>query len=204
MIPGSVEFLSFLRGASREVGAILIFDEVITSRLSYHGLQGIHNITPDLTTLGKYLGGGFSFGAFGGRADIMGLFDPLSGPAALSHSGTFNNNIFTMTAALRAFELITEESIARVNSLGDTLRDQGSSIVKEAGLPMQLRGIGSAVGFHFTGENAATLRDAMYFFLLGKGFMIGRRGFAALNLVHDSEHIERLVDAMREFVQLIS
>ena len=75
-------------------GAVLIFDEVMTSRLAVGGAQALLGITPDMTTLGKYLGGGLSFGAFGGRADLMATFDPARG--GLSHAGTFNNNAFTM------------------------------------------------------------------------------------------------------------
>jgi glutamate-1-semialdehyde 2,1-aminomutase len=96
-LPGDREFLSVLREASAEVGALLIFDEVMTSRTGAGGLQGRLSITPDLTTLGKYIGGGSSFGAFGGRADVMALFDP-SRQGALPHAGTFNNNVASMAA----------------------------------------------------------------------------------------------------------
>lgn len=75
-LPASLEFLQMLREETKSVGALLIFDEVMTSRLSPGGLQLKTGITPDLTTLGKYVGGGMPFGAFGGRKDIMSLFDP--------------------------------------------------------------------------------------------------------------------------------
>jgi len=197
MIAGDKEFLILLREVSREVGAVLIFDEVITSRLHINGLQGMYGITPDMTTLGKYIGGGFSFGAFGGKAEIMNLFSPSGG--ALSHAGTFNNNIFTMTAAVKTFELVTKEEIERVNELGNLLRDRGNEIAKDC--PLKLTGIGSTVGFQFVGENKDLLRDTFYFFLLQKGIMIGRRGFVSLNLVHERSHIEKLLDTIREFVE---
>jgi glutamate-1-semialdehyde 2,1-aminomutase len=92
-------FLSMLREAATRVGALLILDEVMTSRLSPGGLQQVRGVKPDLTTFGKYIGGGMSFGAFGGRADIMDLFDPRR-PDALPHAGTFNNNVLTMSAGL--------------------------------------------------------------------------------------------------------
>jgi len=95
-IPGRPAFLQALRTLATEAGALLIVDEVMTSRLAPHGLAAQHGLRPDLTTLGKYIGGGMPFGAFGGRADIMALFDPRSGP--LAHSGTFNNNVVTMAA----------------------------------------------------------------------------------------------------------
>ncbi|KAJ5805729.1 acetylornithine aminotransferase [Penicillium pulvis] len=120
----SKEFLAFLRSAADKTGAVLIFDEVVTSRLHYNGLQGHFGIKPDMTTLGKYLGGGLSFGAFGGRDAIMSLFDPAKphNDSPLQHSGTFNNNIFTMSAALAAAEIVTPEEIQRINNLGDRLR----------------------------------------------------------------------------------
>lgn len=79
-------------------GIVLIFDEVMTSRLHPGGLAAATGVTPDLKTLGKYIGGGMSFGAFGGRADIMDQFDPTR-PGRCPHAGTFNNNTLTMTQA---------------------------------------------------------------------------------------------------------
>ena len=96
-IPGDPAFLSALREATRQAGALLIFDEVMTSRTGPGGLQERLGIRPDLTTLGKYIGGGASFGAFGGRGDVMALFDPAR-PGALPHAGTFNNNVVSMAA----------------------------------------------------------------------------------------------------------
>ena len=81
-----------MREAATRVGALLIFDEVMTARLSPNGLAKARGVVSDLTTLGKYVGGGMSFGAFGGRADILDMFDPRR-PDALPHAGTFNNNV---------------------------------------------------------------------------------------------------------------
>jgi glutamate-1-semialdehyde 2,1-aminomutase len=90
-----------------------------------------------------------------------------------------------------------------MNGLGDLLRERGNEVAREAGLPMRLTGIGSMVGFQFSGEQSAVLKDASYFFLLGKGMMIGRRGFVSLNLVHERGHIEKLLDGIREFVRVV-
>ncbi len=97
-IVGSAEFLRMLREECTASGIILIFDEVMTSRLSPAGRQGLLAIRPDLTTFGKYLGGGASFGAFGGRRDLMQRLDPAQ-PHAFSHAGTFNNNVLSMAGA---------------------------------------------------------------------------------------------------------
>ena len=98
-IAADVAFLAMLRAETSRVGALLILDEVMTSRLAPGGLQSIRGVQPDLTTLGKYIGGGMSFGAFGGRSEIMDLFDPRRADA-LPHAGTFNNNVLTMSAGL--------------------------------------------------------------------------------------------------------
>jgi len=98
-IPATPEFLARLRTEATRVGAVLIFDEVMTSRMSAGGQQARLGITPDMTTLGKYIGGGMSFGAFGGRADLMERYDPRRADA-IPHAGTFNNNVLTVAAGL--------------------------------------------------------------------------------------------------------
>ena len=199
--PASTEFLQFLRESATKFGAVLIFDEVVTSRLHYHGLQGARDVYPDMTTLGKYLGGGFSFGAFGGRADIMEQFDPIAqGSSVLHHSGTFNNNIFTMTAAVAAAELVTEQSLAELNKLGDDLRATGNSIAQQAGLKdIVFVGYGSTVGMGFLGDRGPALREVFYFTLVKQGILMGRRGFLCLNLAHTKEHIDRFLDVLKVF-----
>ncbi|HTH04292.1 MAG TPA: aminotransferase class III-fold pyridoxal phosphate-dependent enzyme, partial [Ilumatobacteraceae bacterium] len=93
-IPATSAFLGALRSRCDAAGALLIFDEVMTSRMSAGGAQARSGLIPDLTTLGKYLAGGMTFGAFGGRADVMAAFDPARG-GTLTHGGTFNNNVVT-------------------------------------------------------------------------------------------------------------
>ncbi|KAL3458326.1 putative acetylornithine aminotransferase [Aspergillus heterothallicus] len=203
MRPAGKEFLIFLREAASTLGAILIFDEVVTSRLDFHGLQGVVGVTPDMTTLGKYLGGGLSFGAFGGRKEIMLQFDSKSGSRKkLPHSGTFNNNIFTMTAAVAASKLITKERIYCLNALGDKAREGIETIIANAGKRGEVvsLGIGSCVGIYFPGKNGDILRELCFFHLLSKGLWIGRRGFLALNFAHDEADIDRFLKCFKEFL----
>ncbi|ETS86890.1 hypothetical protein PFICI_00718 [Pestalotiopsis fici W106-1] len=193
MIPGTREFLSYLREAATACGAVLIFDEVVTSRLHYHGLQGYHDITPDMTTLGKYIGGGFAFGAFGGRQEIMATFDPAS-PSAISHSGTYNNNIFTMIAGIAGCHILGTEEISRTNELGDLLRDGINEAVTSRGSKaIWATGHGSAIGLHFESE---IVKDCFYFELLERKIMIGRRGFTSLNIMHKKEHMEQVLEVI--------
>ena len=119
-IPGDERFLHFLDAESKKLGALLVVDEVMTSRLSYHGLSSELGLTPDLITLGKWVGGGMTFGAFGGRKEIMCMFDPRDG--VLAHSGTFNNNIITMAAGCAGIDIYNQAQVKRLNALGDTLR----------------------------------------------------------------------------------
>ena len=121
-IAGDPAFLQGLRDAADRHGIVLIFDEVMTSRLSPGGLQAKLGITPDMTTFGKYLGGGLSFGAFGGRADLMARFDPRH-PDALPHSGTYNNNVLTMAAGVAGLsEVFTPEAALALNETAEALR----------------------------------------------------------------------------------
>ncbi|KAF6807941.1 aminotransferase class-iii [Colletotrichum sojae] len=195
MFCGTPEFLRFLRDEATRVGAVLIFDEVITSRLKYGGLQEHLGIVPDMTTVGKHFGGGFSFGAFGGRADIMALYDPRSSKG-LHHSGTWNNNLFSMTAGAAATRLLSREALEENNRIGDVLRDG----LREAfGSVCTLSGFGSVVGVHFNGPEADGLRDVFFFYLLSRRIYVGRRGFLALNLTHGEEHVKRVLEVVRDF-----
>src|SRR5262245_46710455 len=127
-IPAERDFLAALRSLADETGALLIFDEVMTSRLAPGGLQEVHGILPDLTTLGKYIGGGMSFGAFGGRADLMERFNPHR-PDAFQHAGTFNNNVMTMNAGLVGLtEIYTPERARALNAAGDRLRKRLNAV----------------------------------------------------------------------------
>ncbi len=108
-IPAAPGFLAGVVDVARRHGVLSIFDEVMTSRHGPHGFGALHNAEPDLKTFGKYIGAGFSFGAFGGRAAVMGRFDPNS-PDCISHAGTFNNNIASLSAGVKVLsELYTSE-----------------------------------------------------------------------------------------------
>lgn len=201
MIPASKQFLQFLRSEADRIGAVLIFDEVITSRFFYGGLQEYYNITPDMTTIGKHFGGGFSFGAFGGRRPIFDMFDPQSS-RYLFHSGTWSNNRFSMAAGIKATELLSREALERTNQLGDRLRD-GISAVFENKRPgvVETRGLGSAIGLYFPGAVGPKLRDLYYFYLLNNGIYSGHRGSLVLSLKHREEHVELVLDVTKKFCE---
>jgi glutamate-1-semialdehyde 2,1-aminomutase len=209
-IPASPAFLAMLRAETTRVGALLILDEVMTSRLAPGGLQSVAGIKPDLTTLGKYLGGGMSFGAFGGAAEIMDLFDPRR-PDALPHAGTFNNNILSMTAGLAGLtEVYTAEAAAALNARGDALRDRLNALCHAAGAPMQFTGIGSMLAVHMTRDTVTSpevaaranpkLKELFFFDMLSHGIWLARRGMMALSLPIGDAECDALANAVSEFL----
>ena len=121
MIAADAAFLRAVRDLTRDLGIVLIVDEIVTFRVAPGGAQEVFGIVPDLTTLGKVIGGGLPVGAFGGRADIMAAFDPAS-PRPVHHSGTSAGNAAMMAAGLAALALLDPDEIRRINSLGDDLR----------------------------------------------------------------------------------
>src|SRR5215469_9351750 len=210
-IPAERSFLAGLRALADDTDALLIFDEVMTSRLAPGGLQEAHGIYADLTTLGKYVGGGMSFGAFGGRADIMERFDPRRADA-FQHAGTFNNNVLTMNAGLVGLtQLYTPERARALNDWGDGLRERLTAVVQRRGIPMQFTGRGSMLSVHMTDgpirsqqdaeRGNATLRDLFYFDLVARGIWFAKRGMFALSIALDERGGDKLVDAVEEFAE---
>ena len=191
-IPARDGFLEMLRSECDAAASLLIFDEVMTSRLSTRGVQGLLGITPDMTTLGKYIGGGMSFGAFGGRADIMDLFDPRRGDA-IPHAGTFNNNSLTMAAGVAAMrEVLTDDALNALNQRGEALRTSLNAMARDRGVALQFTGWGSLLAMHSKQGDIYSSRDLndcddrvtelLFLDLLDAGFYMARRGFMALML----------------------
>lgn len=209
VIPGDPDFLRSLREATAANDVLLVFDEVMTSRLSLGGMQALLGIAPDLTTLAKFVGGGLSFGAFGGRADLLGRFDP-SRPDALQHGGTFNNDVLTMAAGAAGMtKVLAEDEIARLNGLGDRLRDRLNAFAEERDVRFCATGYGSLVGLHFTRgpvrneddvPESRELRGLLHLHMLERGFSYGRRGFIALSLPLGEPEIDGFAPAVEEFL----
>ena len=211
-IPASAEFLAALREASSQANALLVFDEVMTSRHSSGGLQKLRGVKPDLTTLGKYMGGGMSFGVFGGRGEVMDLFDAHR-PGALIHSGTFNNNVMTMAGGLVAMgEIFSSEAADALFALGEALRMRLNALCEKHGVEMQFTGAGSMMQPHFRrgliarpyvpSAREEALRELYFFDLLAAGIYIARRGMIALSLPIGATQCDRLAAAIDEFCAL--
>jgi glutamate-1-semialdehyde 2,1-aminomutase len=206
------DFLRMLRAETTRVGALLVFDEVMTSRLAPGGLQSVAGVKPDLTTFGKYIGGGMSFGAFGGRGEIMDLFDPRR-PDALPHAGTFNNNVLTMSAGLAGLtQVYTPDAARALNARGDALRERLNALCEAADAPVQFTGIGSMLAVHTmrgpvrspadAAKSDAKLKELLFFDLLSHGIWLARRGMMTVSLPIGDAECDQLAGAVQEFLSV--
>lgn len=207
-LPAEPEFLRSLRDRCEEAGAVLIFDEVMTSRLAIGGAQQLLGITPHLTTLGKYLAGGFSFGAFGGTAEIMRAFAADGG--SLTHGGTFNNNVFTMTAGIATLQHeVTSSRLDAVNRRGDRLRRRLCEVMASE-VPMTVTGWGSLMTVHGVPGPVRRLdelaaaddrwKELFFLDMLDAGFYLARRGYIALSMAIGDDEVDGFVAAVAEWV----
>lgn len=205
-IPSAPDYLPAVRRLSEAHGALLILDEVMTFRLDYGGAQAAYGVTPDLTAFAKIIGGGFPVGAFGGRADIMEIFNPAH--AKINHAGTFNGNPVTMAAGLAAMEHLTREKIAHANAMGDAIRKGFAEVLEEQGIRGQVTGYGSFVGFHLTAQpvrdykGAASvrpiLREMLHLGLLNRGVLTSRSGVLNTSTVYTPQIAQQVIAAFQD------
>jgi glutamate-1-semialdehyde 2,1-aminomutase len=208
MIPAEQDYLDGLRALTTELGALLIFDEVITFRITPGGLQALYGVTPDLTTIGKIIGGGLAVGAFGGREDVMAVCDP-SRPGAIPHYGTFNGNPATMAGGIANLELLTPAEYDRINALGDRLRDGINALGPDLGLPICATGVGSLLNIHLQELPPRNHRDVLkskeigqllHLALLNEGLFPARRGLMATSTPMDEAVVDDVLERTRRAV----
>lgn len=193
-----------------KVNAVFILDEVLTSRLAAGGLQSLVGLKPDLTTLGKYLGGSLAFGALSGRRDIMAIFDPRS-PGALPHSGTFNNNTVTMRAGCAGLKHVYTPQVAEeLNNRGDSFLKKLQVVSK--GTQLCFTGRGSLICSHFVASGSSqvrsivdleeneTLKELYWLEMIEKGFWVARRGSLAISLCVPQAELDRFVKETEDFL----
>lgn len=207
-IVADTAFLAGLKAYAERHDIVLIFDEVMTSRNGAGGHQGETGVTPHMSTFGKYLGGGFSFGAFGGQREIMRRFDPYD-PNALPHAGTFNNNVTSMAAGLTGLrEIYTPERAVAHTERGNRLRAELNAAIARHGLAAQVTGAGTIMCFHFhnqevrTPEQTKLTRPEAYALfhleMLKRGLYFARRGYMSLSLELTDEDDAALLTAFDE------
>ena len=147
-IPITPEFAAMLRRVCDEVGALLIYDEVVSFRYGYHGAQGRFGGEPDLTTIAKIIGGGFPVGAVAGTDKAMAVFDHSRGKPLAPASGTFSGNPVSMVAGLASMQLLDEAAFEHLQALGDHARARLREVIAEAGWEGQVTGVGSNFILH--------------------------------------------------------
>ena len=210
MLPATHEFLAMLRDFATESGVVLIFDEVISFRVAPGGSQEYYGVTPDMTSLGKIVGGGFAVGAFGGRQDIMDLYDPTTGPR-VAHAGTFNANPATMLAGAVTLEQLTPEVYRRLAEVTEYLRHGLREVGRELEVPVQVTGLGSLFGIHFQDDTLVGYRDIakadsafrhnVFLGLLNEGILMAPNLVGAVSTVLAEDEVDSFVDAFRTVLQ---
>lgn len=159
LMPGNADFIEAIYNWTRNNGALMVFDEVVTFRVNYGGAQQNYSVSPDLTALGKIIGGGFPVGAVAGRAHVMKVFDPHEKNLLLPHSGTFSANPITMTAGFKAMEYFDKSAVKKLNALTQKAVDQIREVIQLADVPVSVTGAGSMFRMHLRPTPPTTYRE---------------------------------------------
>jgi len=214
VVPPEPGFLAGLRESATAHGALLIFDEVITGfRVGWSGAQARYGVTPDLTCLGKIIGGGLPVGAYGGRREIMAKVAPLGG---VYQAGTLSGNPLAIAAGLATLELLREPgTYDRLERLGETLEAGFITAARKAGIPVRVNRVGSMLTAFFTGREvrdlasakaADTKRYAAFFHgMLTKGIFFAPSQFEAAfcSLAHTEADLEFTIEAAQEVLSSV-
>jgi len=205
IIPADPAFLAMLREVTAAHGILLIFDEVVSFRVTLGGAQAHYGVTPDLTCLGKMVGGGFPLGVFGGRADLMSLFDPSRHAPAIPHPGSLNANPVSLTAGVAALRLLDAASMERINRLGAQLREGLQACFDERGVAARVTGLGSLFGIHFADDPVTSYRQVMradtgrrhllFLGLLNEGMVLDPRGVGCVSTVMGEAEVTDFIEA---------
>lgn len=215
VVPPQAGFLEGLRKIAGAGGALLVFDEVMTGfRVAFGGAQSLFKVTPDLSCLGKIIGGGFPVGAYGGRKEIMELVAP-SGP--VYQAGTLSGNPITMTAGLETLKILKKTgTYDKLEHLSEKLAHGIRQAAESVGLPLFQTRVGSMSGMFFTSKKVVDLATAKTsdtkkyarFFreMLNRGIYFAPSQFEAafVSLAHDQEQIDQTISAAKEIFEIIS
>jgi glutamate-1-semialdehyde 2,1-aminomutase len=206
--PADRDFVTAIRDWTRADGALLVLDEVITFRCHYGGAENWYGLTPDLTALGKFIGGGFPVGAIVGRAEVMDVMNPLGDRVLYPHSGTFSANPITMTAGLATMEMFDEAAVERVNALAARARDGIDEAIRSTGVRACVTGAGSLFRVHFKASPPTNYREVfatpeeghqlrlLLDHLFEQGFLMIYTCTGAVSTVMGESEIDALVAAL--------
>ncbi len=205
--PAEEDFLTAIRDWTRQDGSLMVLDEVITFRSLYGGAQDWYGFTPDLTAMGKMIGGGFPVGAIAGRAEVMDVMNPLAAKVLFPHSGTFSANPITMTAGLTAMRLFDEAAVQRVNALAQRAIQGIEAAIERSGAEACVTGGGSMFRVHmkkraprnyreaFASEDELRRLDLLLDHLFEQGFMMINTCSATISTPMTESEIDALITA---------
>ncbi|WP_425463247.1 glutamate-1-semialdehyde 2,1-aminomutase [Macrococcus equipercicus] len=213
VVPPVEGFLQGLRDITNEYGALLIFDEVMTGfRVGYNCAQGYFNVTPDLTCLGKVIGGGLPVGAFGGRRDIMERIAPAGD---IYQAGTLSGNPLAMTGGYYTLSQLTEDSYTYFNQLGDQLEAGLTEVFAKHGVPITINRAGSMIGYFLNEQKVTNFETAsksdlklfakMYREMAANGVFLPPSQFEGmfLSTKHTSADIEKTLAAFDKALNVV-
>ena len=206
LIPATSDFIAMLSQVRADTGILIVLDEVITLRLCVGGGQQLFGVTPDLSAIGKIIGGGYPVGAVGGSEAVMAVFDPRQGKPLLPHSGTFNANPVTMVAGEAAMRYYGQDEIDRLGALGDQVRNGVADAFAEAGLAGQVTGLGSLFRIHvhnrplndyrssLMSPQEKTMLAAILGHMRDNGIFVNERGVCSLSTPMGEPEIDAFLD----------
>jgi len=209
LVPPVPGFLEELRKLTEQHGSLLIFDEVMTGfRVAYGGAQALYGVTPDLTTLGKIIGGGFPVGAYGGRKQVM---EQIAPQGSVYQAGTLSGNPVAMAAGIATLDEISHEGFYdALDQKAERLTDGLRTAARDAGIPVQISRVGSMVGMFFTEHPVTNFDEAKtsdlerftdyYQAMLARGIYLAPSQFEALFIssAHNLEHIDETIEAAKD------
>ncbi|MCH2146784.1 MAG: aspartate aminotransferase family protein [Phycisphaerales bacterium] len=213
--PANKDFVEEIREWTTHNDVLLVFDEVITFRSEYGGLQDQYDVSPDLTAMGKAIGGGFPVGAIAGRRDVMDVMNPNNSPLLFPHSGTFSANPITLTAGLTAMKKFDCDAVARLNALAERARSGIEDAIHEIGASACVTGAGSMFRIHMKKDIPMNFREAfltedensrlkkLLDYLFDSGFLMINTCSAALSTPMTETEIDGLVDAVKKGLKKI-
>ncbi|MCA9306620.1 MAG: aspartate aminotransferase family protein [Phycisphaerales bacterium] len=207
--PADPEYVAALRDWTKKNGVLLLLDEVITLRSHYTGLQEQYGLRPDLTAMGKMIGGGFPIGAIAGRRDVMDVLNPRSKSYVYPHSGTFSANPISLTAGLAAMEKFDRSEVARLNGMAERAIASIQEMIRETGARASVTGGGSMFRVHMKATAPTNYREAhttaeenkrvkvMLDHMFDAGFILINSCSCALSTPMGDAEVDDLLDAMR-------
>ena len=208
-------YLQGVRQLADEFDVLLIFDEIMTFRQDVGGFQATIGVTPDLTSIAKFIGGGLPLAAFGGRKEIMAPFDPTH-PMTIPHNGTFNGNNITMAAGLATMKEYEADQVARVNELGQRLRNGLNAAFQAAGVGIRAVGSGSIIRIHWSDEKIRDARDAvaaqeraqdlpglLHLEMMNRGIFSAPRCQYAISTPMSEKEVDVAVDVMGQSLEVV-